>query len=161
MSESKIKVLVAEDEVHLGQILSTLGGRGYAVMRADGGRRSMPSRGKPTMLRSRTSYAELDGLEVLKQVRSDAKSTRSSSSPAAARSRQPSARKSWAYIMAAVPHGGNRRTRAPCVGETAARARACCSSHNWSAREAREIVTVCTSGGARVVAQWRRAIHQC
>ena len=32
MSESKIKVLVAEDEVHLGQILSNfLAGRGYAV----------------------------------------------------------------------------------------------------------------------------------
>ena len=31
MSETKIKVLVAEDEVHLGQILSNfLGGRGYA-----------------------------------------------------------------------------------------------------------------------------------
>ena len=32
MSESKIKVLVAEDEVHLGQILSNfLTGRGYAL----------------------------------------------------------------------------------------------------------------------------------
>ena len=42
MSESKIKVLVAEDEVHLGQILSNfLSGRGYAVNTVTDGRAAM------------------------------------------------------------------------------------------------------------------------
>ena len=39
MSETKIKVLIAEDEVHLGQILSNfLGGRGYSVTTVTDGR---------------------------------------------------------------------------------------------------------------------------
>ena len=75
MSETKIKVLVAEDEVHLGQILSNfLGGRGYAVHTVTDGRAALES------LRAE-SYdvalldivmPEMDGLEVLKQVRADA-----------------------------------------------------------------------------------------
>jgi two-component system response regulator AtoC len=75
VSETKIKVLVAEDEVHLGQILSNfLGGRGYAVHTVTDGRAALES------LRAE-SYdvalldivmPELDGLEVLKQVRADA-----------------------------------------------------------------------------------------
>ena len=75
MSETKIKVLVAEDEVHLGQILSTfLTGRGYAVHTVTDGRAALE------VLRAE-SYdvalldivmPELDGLEVLKQVRADA-----------------------------------------------------------------------------------------
>ena len=75
MSETKIKVLVAEDEVHLGQILSNfLGGRGYAVHTVTDGRAALES------LRAEAFdvalldivMPELDGLEVLKQVRADA-----------------------------------------------------------------------------------------
>ena len=75
MSESKIKVLVAEDEVHLGQILSNfLAGRGYAVQTVTDGRAALES------LRAEAYdvalldivMPELDGLEVLKQVRADA-----------------------------------------------------------------------------------------
>ena len=74
MSESKIKVLVAEDEVHLGQILSNfLSGRGYAVHTVTDGRAAMEA------LRAEAYdvalldivMPELDGLEVLKQVRAD------------------------------------------------------------------------------------------
>ena len=74
MSESKIKVLVAEDEVHLGQILSNfLSGRGYAVNTVTDGRAAMEA------LRAEAYdvalldivMPELDGLEVLKQVRAD------------------------------------------------------------------------------------------
>ena len=75
MSESKIKVLVAEDEVHLGQILSNfLSGRGYAVHTVTDGRAALEA------LRAEAYdvalldivMPELDGLEVLKQVRADA-----------------------------------------------------------------------------------------
>ena len=75
MTDSKIKVLVAEDEVHLGQILSTfLGGRGYAVHTVSDGRSALES------LRAEAYdvalldivMPELDGLEVLKQFRADA-----------------------------------------------------------------------------------------
>ena len=75
MTDSKIKVLVAEDEVHLGQILSNfLGGRGYAVHTVSDGRAALDS------LRAEAYdvalldivMPELDGLEVLKQVRADA-----------------------------------------------------------------------------------------
>ena len=75
MSETKIKVLVAEDEVHLGQILSNfLSGRGYAVRTVTEGRAALEA------LRSEAYdvalldivMPELDGLEVLKQVRTDA-----------------------------------------------------------------------------------------
>jgi DNA-binding NtrC family response regulator len=75
VSESKIKVLVAEDEVHLGQILSNfLGGRGYAVSTVTDGRAALEA------LRAEAYdvalldivMPELDGLEVLKQVRADA-----------------------------------------------------------------------------------------
>ncbi|MEO8336771.1 MAG: sigma-54 dependent transcriptional regulator, partial [bacterium] len=75
MSEQKIKVLVAEDEVHLGQILSNfLGGRGYAVHTVTDGRAALEA------LRAEAYdvalldivMPELDGLEVLKQVRADA-----------------------------------------------------------------------------------------
>ena len=75
MSETKIKVLVAEDEVHLGQILSNfLGGRGYAVHTVTDGRAALEA------LRAEAYdvalldivMPELDGLEVLKQVRADA-----------------------------------------------------------------------------------------
>jgi len=75
VSETKIKVLVAEDEVHLGQILSNfLGGRGYAVHTVTDGRAALES------LRAEAYdvalldivMPELDGLEVLKQVRADA-----------------------------------------------------------------------------------------
>jgi two-component system, NtrC family, response regulator AtoC len=75
VSESKIKVLVAEDEVHLGQILSNfLSGRGYAVRTVTEGRAALEA------LRSEAYdvalldivMPELDGLEVLKQVRTDA-----------------------------------------------------------------------------------------
>jgi DNA-binding NtrC family response regulator len=75
VSETKIKVLVAEDEVHLGQILSTfLSGRGYAVRTVTEGRAALEA------LRSEAYdvalldivMPELDGLEVLKQVRTDA-----------------------------------------------------------------------------------------
>ena len=74
MSESKIKVLIAEDEVHLGQILSNfLGGRGYAVHTVTDGRAALEA------LRAEAFdvalldivMPELDGLEVLKQVRAD------------------------------------------------------------------------------------------
>ena len=42
MSESKIKVLVAEDEVQLGQILANfLGGRGCAVRTVADGRAAL------------------------------------------------------------------------------------------------------------------------
>jgi DNA-binding response OmpR family regulator len=42
VSDSKIKVLVAEDEVQLGQILSNfLGGRGYAVRTVTDGRAAL------------------------------------------------------------------------------------------------------------------------
>ncbi|MDB4886077.1 MAG: NtrC family two-component response regulator [Gemmatimonadetes bacterium] len=75
MSETKIKVLVAEDEVHLGQILSNfLSGRGYAVHTVTDGRAALEA------LRAEAYdvalldivMPELDGLEVLKQVRADA-----------------------------------------------------------------------------------------
>ena len=75
MSETKIKVLVAEDEVHLGQILSNfLTGRGYAVQTVTDGRAALE------LLRAEAYdvalldivMPELDGLEVLKQVRADA-----------------------------------------------------------------------------------------
>ena len=74
MSETKIKVLVAEDEVHLGQILSNfLVGRGYAVQTVTDGRAALET------LRAEAFdvalldivMPELDGLEVLKQVRAD------------------------------------------------------------------------------------------
>ena len=75
MSETKIKVLVAEDEVHLGQILSNfLTGRGYAVHTVLDGRAALDA------LRAESFdvalldivMPEMDGLEVLKQVRADA-----------------------------------------------------------------------------------------
>jgi len=74
VSESKIKVLVAEDEAHLGQILSNfLAGRGYAVQTVTDGRAALEA------LRAEAYdvalldivMPELDGLEVLKQVRAD------------------------------------------------------------------------------------------
>jgi len=75
VNETKIKVLVAEDEVHLGQILSNfLNGRGYAVRTVVDGRAALDA------LRAEAYdvalldivMPELDGLEVLKQVRTDA-----------------------------------------------------------------------------------------
>jgi DNA-binding NtrC family response regulator len=75
VTESKIKVLIAEDEQHLGQILSNfLGGRGYAVNAVTDGRAALDA------LRAEAYdvalldivMPELDGLEVLKQVRADA-----------------------------------------------------------------------------------------
>ena len=66
MTDSKIKVLVAEDEVHLGQILSNfLNGRGYAVQTVSDGRSALDA------LRSEAYdvalldivMPELDGLE--------------------------------------------------------------------------------------------------
>jgi DNA-binding NtrC family response regulator len=75
VSDTKIKVLVAEDEVHLGQILSNfLTGRGYAVHVVTDGRAALAA------LRAEAFdvalldivMPELDGLEVLKQVRADA-----------------------------------------------------------------------------------------
>jgi DNA-binding NtrC family response regulator len=75
VNDTKIKVLVAEDEVHLGQILSNfLGGRGYAVHTVSDGRAALES------LRAEAYdvalldivMPEMDGLEVLKQVRADA-----------------------------------------------------------------------------------------
>jgi DNA-binding NtrC family response regulator len=75
VSETKIKVLVAEDEVHLGQILSNfLTGRGYALRTVTDGRAALEA------LRAEAFdvalldivMPELDGLEVLKQVRADA-----------------------------------------------------------------------------------------
>ena len=75
MSESRIKVLLAEDEVQLGQILSNfLAGRGYAVRAVTDGRAALDA------LRAEAYdvalldivMPELDGLEVLKRVRTDA-----------------------------------------------------------------------------------------
>jgi DNA-binding NtrC family response regulator len=75
VSESRIKVLLAEDEVQLGQILSNfLAGRGYAVRGVTDGRAALDA------LRAEAYdvalldivMPELDGLEVLKQVRTDA-----------------------------------------------------------------------------------------
>ena len=75
MSDAKIKVLVAEDEVNLGQILSNfLTGRGCAVRTVTDGRAAMDA------LRAEAYdvalldivMPELDGLEVLKQVRTEA-----------------------------------------------------------------------------------------
>ncbi len=75
MSDSRIKVLVAEDEVHLGQILSSfLTGRGYAVNTVTDGKAALDA------LRAEAFDVALldivmpehDGLEVLKQVRADA-----------------------------------------------------------------------------------------
>jgi DNA-binding NtrC family response regulator len=74
VSETKIKVLVAEDEIHLGQILSNfLSGRGYAVRTVTEGRAALEA------LRSEAYdvalldivMPEMDGLEVLKQVRTE------------------------------------------------------------------------------------------
>jgi DNA-binding NtrC family response regulator len=75
VSEAKIKVLVAEDEVNLGQILSNfLNGRGCAVHTVTDGRAAIDA------LRAEAYdvalldivMPELDGLEVLKQVRTEA-----------------------------------------------------------------------------------------
>jgi DNA-binding NtrC family response regulator len=75
VSETRIKVLLAEDEVQLGQILSNfLAGRGYAVRAVTDGRAALDA------LRAEAYdvalldivMPELDGLEVLKQVRTDA-----------------------------------------------------------------------------------------
>jgi DNA-binding NtrC family response regulator len=75
VSEAKIKVLVAEDEVNLGQILSNfLSGRGCAVRTVTDGRAAIDA------LRAEAYdvalldivMPELDGLEVLKQVRTEA-----------------------------------------------------------------------------------------
>jgi two-component system response regulator AtoC len=75
VSETRIKVLVAEDEVHLGQILSNfLVGRGYAVNTVTDGRAALDA------LRAEAYdvalldivMPELDGLEVLKEVRTEA-----------------------------------------------------------------------------------------
>src|SRR3954469_18591260 len=75
VSEAKIKVLVAEDEVNLGQILSNfLTGRGCAVRTVTDGRAAIDA------LRAEAYdvalldivMPELDGLEVLKQVRAEA-----------------------------------------------------------------------------------------
>jgi DNA-binding NtrC family response regulator len=74
VSDAKIKVLVAEDEVHLGQILSNfLTGRGYTVRTVTDGRAALDA------LRAEAYdvalldivMPELDGLEVLKQVRTE------------------------------------------------------------------------------------------
>ena len=72
MTESKIKVLVAEDEAHLGQILSNfLVGRGYAVNTVTDGRAALDAlRGEAfDVALLDIVMPELDGLEVLKQVR--------------------------------------------------------------------------------------------
>jgi two-component system response regulator AtoC len=75
VSDAKIKVLVAEDEVNLGQILSNfLSGRGCAVRTVTDGRAAIDA------LRAEAYdvalldivMPELDGLEVLKQVRTEA-----------------------------------------------------------------------------------------
>jgi DNA-binding NtrC family response regulator len=75
VNDTKIKVLVAEDEPHLGQILSSfLVGRGYGVTTVTEGRAALDT------LRAEAFdvalldivMPELDGLEVLKQVRADA-----------------------------------------------------------------------------------------
>src|SRR5258705_4201533 len=74
VSEAKIKVLVAEDEVNLGQILSNfLNGRGCTVRTVTDGRAAIEA------LRAEAYdvalldivMPELDGLEVLKQVRTE------------------------------------------------------------------------------------------
>jgi DNA-binding NtrC family response regulator len=74
VSESRIKVLLAEDEVQLGQILSNfLAGRGYAVRAVTDGRAALDA------LRAEAYdvalldivMPELDGLEVMRQVRED------------------------------------------------------------------------------------------
>jgi two-component system response regulator AtoC len=74
VTETKIKVLVAEDEAHLGQILSNfLSGRGYAVNTVTDGRAALDA------LRAEAYdvalldivMPEMDGLEVLKQVRAE------------------------------------------------------------------------------------------
>ena len=74
MTETKIKVLVAEDEAHLGQILSNfLGGRGYAVNTVTDGRAALDA------LRAEAFdvalldivMPEMDGLDTLKQMRAD------------------------------------------------------------------------------------------
>ena len=74
MTDSRIKVLVAEDEVHLGQILSSfLAGRGCQVQTVTDGRAALDA------LRAESFdvalldivMPELDGLEVLKQVRAE------------------------------------------------------------------------------------------
>jgi len=75
VSDAKIKVLVAEDEVNLGQILSNfLADRGCAVRTVTDGRAAIDA------LRAEAYdvalldivMPELDGLEVLKQVRTEA-----------------------------------------------------------------------------------------
>jgi DNA-binding NtrC family response regulator len=75
VSDAKIKVLVAEDEVNLGLILSNfLSGRGCAVRTVTDGRAAIDA------LRAEAYdvalldivMPELDGLEVLKQVRTEA-----------------------------------------------------------------------------------------
>jgi DNA-binding NtrC family response regulator len=75
VSDARIKVLVAEDEVNLGQILSNfLSGRGCAVRTVTDGRAAIDA------LRAEAYdvalldivMPELDGLEVLKQVRTEA-----------------------------------------------------------------------------------------
>jgi DNA-binding NtrC family response regulator len=72
--QGRIRVLVAEDEEHLGQILSTfLCGRGYNVTTVADGRAALEA------LRAETYdvalldivMPELDGLEVLRQVRDE------------------------------------------------------------------------------------------
>ncbi len=74
MTDSRIKVLVAEDEVHLGQILASfLAGRGCQVQTVTDGRAALDA------LRAESFdvalldivMPELDGLEVLKQVRAE------------------------------------------------------------------------------------------
>jgi len=74
VTDTKIKVLVAEDEAHLGQILSSfLTGRGYVVTTVTDGRAALDA------LRAEAFdvalldivMPELDGLEVLKQVRAE------------------------------------------------------------------------------------------
>jgi DNA-binding NtrC family response regulator len=75
VTDAKIKVLVAEDEVQLGQILANfLSGRGCAVRTVADGRAALDA------LRAEAYdvalldivMPELDGLEVLKQVRAEA-----------------------------------------------------------------------------------------
>ena len=72
--QGRIRVLIAEDEQHLGQILSTfLSGRGYQVSTVSDGRAALEA------LRAETFdvalldivMPELDGLEVLRQVREE------------------------------------------------------------------------------------------
>ena len=94
--------------MHLGQILSNfLAGRGYAVQAVTDGRAALEA------LRAEAYdvalldivMPELDGLEVLKQVRADADPPEASSSPATARSRRRSAAmKLGAYDYVAKPY---------------------------------------------------------